>query len=117
MWSASKSNSKVIISAPFAGFCLLSVDHSLFVFEALKFANIVDMCCAVPVHTATKIPFMCFQKRNCAASYIFPGSVHVFSFSRIGRPMAGIYINRSQTHEFGEFGNLEIGTEAAQFLF
>ncbi len=57
--SASKSNSKVMISAPLAGFCLLTVDHSFFLFEALQFANIVDTCCAVPVHTAKKIPFMC----------------------------------------------------------
>jgi hypothetical protein len=64
-------------------------------------------------YTTTKIPFIYSQKRNCAASvqfphscaclsaiYIFPGSVHLFSCSRIGRHM-----------------NVEIGTEAAQFLF
>ncbi len=67
-------------------------------------------------HTATKIPFMYSQKRNCAPqsnvhihvsvsdSYIFPGSVHIFSCSRIGRRIVGIqYINRSQTHECGNF--------------
>jgi hypothetical protein len=59
------------------------------------------------------------KKRNCAglspnpistsmclwAIYIFPGSVHLFSCSRIGRPIVGIYahIYRSQTHKCGNW--------------
>ncbi len=54
-------------------------------------------------HTARKIPFIYFFSGNCAASvsistcicpwaiYIFPGSVHIFPCSRIGRPILEIY--------------------------
>ncbi len=54
--------------------------------------------------TAKKIPFMYSQKRKSGLSpsfhihtvclwaiYIFSGSVHLFSCSRIGRPIVGIY--------------------------
>jgi hypothetical protein len=44
--------------------------------------------------------------------YIFPRSVHLFSCSRIGRPLVGMYINRSPKHEC-----IGIGNEASQFLF
>ncbi len=64
------------------------------------------------IYTATKIPLMYSFSGNCLASftvstficlwaiYIFPGSVHLFSCSRIGRPILEIYKNLSQIYEY-----------------
>ncbi len=74
-------------------------------------------------YTATEIPFMYSQKRNYAASvpfstsmclwaiYIFPGSVRIFSCSKIGRPIVEIYKSPTDPYKCGNWA------EVAQFLF
>ncbi len=68
------------------------------------------LCIKCIYHTATKIPFMYSQKRNCAAQYQFPHSCicerFIYSQNRstyfpaakyIGRPIVGIYKSLAET--------------------
>ncbi len=61
-----------------------------------------DMFLFKGMRTATKVPFMYSRKgivrpqsqfpHSCVwVFYIFPGSIHIFSCSRIGKPIVGIY--------------------------
>ncbi len=68
------------------------------------------------------------QKRDCAAivpiptfmfvcaSYIFPQSFSKFCCSKIGGPLMGIYINRSQTKECGNRAIPFLGIHKSKFL-
>ncbi len=74
-----------------------------------------------PALHCTESPINLFPKWNCAASfpiptfmylwviYIFPGSVCLFGYSQIGRPILGIYESLTD--------NMEIGRQNIIILF
>jgi hypothetical protein len=105
------------LCVPRKGNCVASVLISTMIY--CIGCNILIVSCTIRCKdTILKIRNNYSQKRNCVASQSqfphscvcerfiqFPGSVHIFSCSRIGRPIAHRHMN------------VEIGTEAARFLF
>jgi len=92
--------------------------------QSVLYVFCLSTCTFGPLdYTATKIPFMYFQKRKCAAPvpiftflclwtiYMLPELFHIFSCSRIGRLIVWIYIKIARRHI-----NVDIGTEATQLF-
>jgi hypothetical protein len=87
------------IMCDFAGSCAMPPNHAP---GRSKMCDSIELC-GRSHRTATKIPFMYSFSGNCAAAqsqfqhscvcerfFIFPGLVHLFSCSRIDRPIMGM---------------------------
>ncbi len=83
----------------------------LSVWISAHFSSVSPIAKKGSIEHCNENPIYVFPEKNCAASvsvttlmclwaiYIFPGSVHIFSCSRLGRPVLGIY--KSLTYSWG----------------